>query len=172
MSLSEPWSFGSREIKNVCEDTIEFVFDYTPGLPATLLAMPVIFALIPSTLRKARVKSSHILRIFYYSLIAPLAIIFVWIVTYFSLRMLDLRSISRLILPSKWQIDDYHSFISSLIYDMLPGMILVIPCTLWMVFWWHQACKHYLKLKETRSIVLLLTIVLLLLATAIEMNSG
>lgn len=36
-----------------------------PGLPVALFAMPVIFALIPTTMRQARVRHRHIVRIFF-----------------------------------------------------------------------------------------------------------
>lgn len=166
---SQPWSYGVDDLAGAIGYIVKSTTKHMPGLPAVLLAMPMIFALIPTTLRKAKVKSSHILRIFSYSQIVPLVIACLWSSTYLELLAMEYHRIADRINPLHWQGHVTPSFATTLINEILPGVALVLPCTIWMSYWWYAACKHYLKLKQAGLITILLTTVLFLFAAAIDM---
>ena len=163
------WSYGLGHAADSVAHIIQITLKRMPGLPAALLAMPLIFSLMPTTLRQARVKRTHILRIFIYSLIAPFVIACLWCAIYFAFHELGLYKATSLINPYHWRNPYTTSVLIIFIYQLLPGMALIIPCTIWMAYWWHQACKQYLQLKETRLIIILLTVVLFLFATLLEL---
>ncbi len=140
-----------------------------PGLPVALLAMPVIFALIPTTLRQARVRRGHIVRIFFYSLIVPITLTCAWFAVHLVLNIIGLDRLSGPINPFHWRGHVGSSVLTTFLLQLLPGMALVLPCTLWMANWWYLACRRYLQLEHAGRTTALLTLILFLLATITEL---
>ncbi len=148
----------------------------TPGVLVCLFAMPVIFALIPTTLRQARVKPAHIVRIFSYSLVAPMCVVASWLSVYFSLKLAGLTAAAAILAPRKWthvspwprSFPPNVSLTRIMLADVMPGAALVAVCVLWMTLWWLMACRRYLKLDQPRLVVSVLSLILILLALAAE----
>ncbi len=140
-----------------------------PGLPVALFAMPVIFALIPTTLRQARVRRGHIVRIFFYSLVVPITIACVWCAANLVLLVIGLDQLADAIDPFYWRGHVGASVLTTFFWQRLPGMALVLPCTLWMANWWFLACRRYLQLEHAGRTTALLTLILFLLATITEL---
>ncbi len=140
-----------------------------PGLPVALFAMPVIFALIPTTLRQARVRRGHIVRIFFYSLIVPITLTCAWFAVHLVLNIIGLDRLSGPINPFHWRGHVGASVRTTFLFQLLPGMALVLPCTLWMANWWYLACRRYLQLQQPGRVAVLLSVILVLLSTIVEL---
>ena len=140
-----------------------------PGLPVALFAMPVIFALIPITLRQARVRRRHIVRIFFYSLVAPITIACAWCAVNLMLLIIGLDRLADAIDPVYWRGQVGSSVLTTFLFQLLPGMALVLPCTVWMANWWYLACRRYLQLERPGRVTAVLTLILFLLATITEL---
>ncbi len=139
-----------------------------PGLPVALFAMPVIFALIPITLRHARVRRGHIVRIFFYSLVVPITIACAWCAANLMLLIIGLDRLADAIDPVYWRGHVGSSVLTTFLFQLLPGMALVLPCTVWMANWWYLACRRYLQLEHAGQVTAVLTLILFLLATIAE----
>ena len=74
-----------------------------PGLPVALMAMPLIFALIATTLRQARVRRRHIVRIFFYSLVVPITIACAWCAANLIFVTIGLDRLADAIDPFYWR---------------------------------------------------------------------
>ena len=142
---------------------------FMPGLPVALFAMPIIFALIPTTLRQARVRRQHVVRIFFYSLVAPITIACVWCIANLVLLVIGLDQFADAIDPFYWRDRPGSSVLTTFLFQLLPGMAFVIPCTIWMANWWYLGCRGYLQLEHAGRIAVLLTLILFLLATITEL---
>ncbi|MEE8154899.1 MAG: hypothetical protein V3T53_08040, partial [Phycisphaerales bacterium] len=140
-----------------------------PGLPVALFTMPVIFALIPTTLRQSRVRRGHIVRIFSYSLVVPITIACAWCAVNLMLLIIGLDQLADAIDPFYWRGHVGSSVLATFLLQLLPGMALVLPCTLWMANWWYLACRRYLQLEHAGRITAVLTLILFLLATITEL---
>ena len=140
-----------------------------PGLPVALFAMPVIFALIPTTLRQARVRRRHIVRIFFYSLIVPITIACAWCAVKLILHIIGLNGLADAVDPFYWRRHVGSSVLTTFLLQLLPGMALVLPCTVWMANWWYLGCRRYLQLEHAGRITAVLTLILFLLATIAEL---
>ena len=140
-----------------------------PGLPVALFAMPVIFALIPTTMRQARVRRRHIVRIFFYSLIVPITIACAWCAVKLILHIIGLNGLADAIDPFYWRRHVGSSVLTTFLLQLLPGMALVLPCTVWMANWWYLGCRRYLQLEHAGRITAVLTLILFLLATIAEL---
>lgn len=140
-----------------------------PGLPVALFAMPVIFALIPTTMRQARVRRRHIVRIFFYSLIVPITIACAWCAVKLILHIVGLNGLADAIDPFYWRRHVGSSVLTTFLLQLLPGMALVLPCTVWMANWWYLGCRRYLQLEHAGRITAVLTLILFLLATIAEL---
>ena len=140
-----------------------------PGLPVALFAMPIIFALVPTTLRQARVRRRHIVRIFFYSLVVPIAIACAWCIVNMVLLAVGLEGLADAIDPFHWRGHVGTSPLGTMILQELPGMAIVLPCTFWMANWWYLACRRYLQLQQPGQVALLLSVILVLLASIVEL---
>ena len=61
------------------------------------------------------------------------------------------------------------SVLTTFLFQLLPGMALVLPCTVWMANWWYLACRRYLQLERPGRVTAVLTLILFLLATITEL---
>ncbi len=165
--------------KLIVESAIEsplWLVRQTPGVLVCLFAMPMIFALIPTTLRQARVKPAHIVRIFFYSLVAPMGVVALWLSVSFALKLAGLTPAAAILDPRKWAdasrwphvFPPNASVTRIMLADVMPGAALVPVCVLWMTLWWLMACRHYLRLDQPRLVVSVLSLILILLALAAE----
>ena len=146
------------------------ILNWLPGLVVAMLAMPVVFALIPATLSHARVKRSHIARIFIYSLVAPTCVAILWTGLYCGVHLAGFHDLEDWLDPREWA--RYPpispSVARNLVIGLMPGLLLALACVTWMTMWWYRACCDYLQLDRPRTIVGVLALVLLLASIAAE----
>lgn len=124
------------------------------------ILMPLLFLLLPQTLRTARVRPRHRIRIWLYGLPSLLAIICVplvvsdaldgiqllrWRTTYFSGSAIDWDSLQQFM----WE--------NSGTAEALLGC-------LWLLLWWSLACSRYLRLPRAWWIAIALLAISLMLA--------
>ncbi|MCH8210875.1 MAG: hypothetical protein IIB99_05825 [Planctomycetes bacterium] len=162
-------SFWRDEIVETTLRTPRTFMRLMPGLPVALFAMPVIFALIPITLRQARVRRRHIVRIFFYSLVAPITIACAWCAVNLMLLIIGLDRLADAIDPFYWRGHVGSSVLTTFLFQLLPGMAIVLPCTVWMANWWYLGCRRYLQLERPGRVTAVLTLILFLLATITEL---
>lgn len=162
------WSYWVETIWNALGSWLLYVVYLMPGLPVALFAMPVIFALIPTTLRQSKVRKGHIFRIFLYSLIAPLGIGCMLCTTYLALMSMGMDATAEVFDPLSWKGRAGVSALKNFLFSLLPGVALFIPCVLWMAMWWFHACKHYLELPKPGLVAVALSVVLFLSAAVVE----
>ena len=162
-------SFWQDEILGTALRIPRTLIPLMPGLPVALFAMPVIFALIPTTLHQSRVRRRHIVRVYFYSLVVPMAIACAWCAVYLMFNMTGLDRLSGAIDPFRWRGHVGSSVLTNFFWQLLPGMAFVLPCTLWMANWWNLGCHRYLQLEHAGRITALLTLILFLLATITEL---
>ncbi|MCZ6834724.1 MAG: hypothetical protein O7G85_03025 [Planctomycetota bacterium] len=111
------------------------------------LIAPLVFLVLPVTMRMAKVRRVHVYRIFVYGLL-------------FSTLALSLHILAR-VLPEL-----QYRFIPtwiSIVFDWLARISLVAFLPLMMI-WWHVAIKTYLQMKGSFKIWLAITLIALLTA--------
>ncbi len=125
----------------------------------TFLLVPLAFFLLPVSLRRAKVRRAHIMRIQAYALALIVPILGLWSLTQTAVVLLDHADSS---LVWKFDLDD------------LPfGPITACFTTAWLLWAWHAAVKHYLRLPHALPVALaMLTIAALTAATAAALLYG
>jgi len=117
------------------------------GILTWLLVMPLLFVVLPITLRETKIQPRHLVRITCYSLFVPILVIKAWVL----LMMVDLaipeqdRIISSWINPWvwKWNIGFYGLF-TEFVVNLLVSIIFAI----WWGIWWVYADRNYLQLRN------------------------
>jgi hypothetical protein len=104
------------------------------GLLVTLV-MPAAFIALPQTLRRAKVRRGHIVRVFLYSLVAFPFLLAVW-------------SGSLWVVVGGWRSIPYE-FLQTRFLQQHEGTILTFMCFLWLLAWWGTAVKYYLRLPRS-----------------------
>lgn len=146
------------------------LFDRVPGLAVVLFTMPLLFVMVPVTLRRAKVRGAHVLRIWMYSLAWPACVGALWLGCELLTEIFDWYAVNRIMDPWEWipYADAYANWRMLLLYDWLPGTAVLTIACVWMGVWWVTACRQYLCIERPGRFVALLTIVLWLLAFTVE----
>lgn len=142
-------------------DAIWIVGNLVPGALLAAVAMPLAFVLLPQTLRRARVRRGHVVRIWLYSLFGPLTLAGVWSVLVLDAILLDLGSLAAALNPLEWERAlRWRSFpFVTVISGAVPGTLLLVLLMTWLAHWWSSACRSYLKLPHSGWVVLALCVV-------------
>ncbi|MCP3905204.1 MAG: hypothetical protein GY715_16385 [Planctomycetes bacterium] len=134
------------------------VFEQGPGAMVMLVGMPLAFLVIPTTLREARVRPVHVLRIWLYSLVVPILIGLAYMTMQLVGWRMRISFIERELSPWWWaqQIPFGKGVLLHVLRMSGPSLALAVGLSAWFGFWWHAACRSYLALRTTRRIVLTL----------------
>jgi hypothetical protein len=136
-----------------------------------LVAMPLLFLLLPATLRRARVRPAHVVRIWIYSLALPALLGATYLVAYVGASASGAHGFARAIDPWRWipwpvaqQSINMH-----VLGAVFPRLFLVAIFLAWVIPWWWIACARYLRLERPGTIAVLLGVIVALAATLVEM---
>ncbi|MHC4414108.1 MAG: hypothetical protein ACYS0G_02360 [Planctomycetota bacterium] len=142
-----------------------------PGPLVALAAMPLAFASLHATLGKARVRPAQILRIWLYSLLAPLTLAGLWVILQVALPRIGLHTVADMLHPWTWARALRRGDPSWLgtISPALPGLAASGVCVAWLALWWACACRLYLRLDQTGRIVGVLAVMVLLAAVTTQL---
>lgn len=140
-----------------------------PGPLVVLLGMPLLFLLLPVTLQKAKIRRTHVLRIWLYSLIAPMLVFLIWCL------MLNLTwrpgwvEYTWILNPWAWlgHFGAAERYVY-LIWSSLVGIAIALACVWWVSRWWLKACEDYLELPEARLIVRVMVLILFMTAVVVQ----
>lgn len=134
---------------------------WTAFTPLSLLAvlaamfMPLTFLLLPDSLPKARVRRSHLVRIWAYGLIAlPVVVSLTDVVVWAGDRAWGL------IVES----DSMEYSLGIYTFAEIRWWILLGLVCLWLLAWWGVACRRYLRLPHSRAVAPVMLFVSLLLS--------
>lgn len=142
-----------------------------PGLVVALAAMPAAFALLPQTLRRARVRRAHVARIWLYSLFCPLTVAAFWTLVLLVGANLGLDALVEAMNPWEWARGLGPMGLRSVRFFAapLPGIVASALVLAWLTVWWWSACRSYLRLPRSGLIVLALSLTVGLAALAAQL---
>lgn len=153
---------------------LEMLLRLLPGPVLALSAMPLAFAAVPFTLRRARVRRGHILRIWVYSWIAPGLALFLWAGLCLALEPWAPVS-AALLNPWAWsdalarRMQALGTFLPFVLRHHLPGLVLSGLAAGWMFLWCGAACRFYLRLPSGGAVAGAIGLMLLCAALAVQM---
>ena len=138
-----------------------------------LFGMPLLFALLPTTLRQARVRPAHIVRIGFYALVGPAVLATGWAGLHAALALIGAGGWAGVLDPQHWGrgVDGRdHGWILAAASEILGPLLMILIATGWSVVWWRRACRVYLRLPAPDTIVFSLALILILAALAVELR--
>jgi hypothetical protein len=154
VSLNSVWPLGRDSKYNLWRFGNRFLGIYIRPLElvaiGTSLLMPLTFVLLRTTLNRARVKRSHVARVWVYGLVwLPLMLHLPGLLTGVTL-LLDTSLIALIhhvqaVTRLTWRLNTLDPFIT-----------LVAVC-LWQAIWWTLACNRYLRLPHALAIGAMMT---------------
>ena len=152
-------------------DTCVAVAILLPGPVVALVAMPAAFALLPQTLRRARVRRAHVARIWLYSLFAPLSVAVLWTLFLLVASNLGLDALIDAVNPWEWARGFGPMGLRSVRFfaEPLPGVVASMLILAWLTVWWRSACRSYLRLPSSGWIVLALSLTVGLAALSVQL---
>jgi len=135
------------------------------GPAVVVVSMPMVFGLIPVTLRGSRVRAAHVVRIGLFSIVGALMIFLIHTAMALLARACGLLTMSRVISPWDWR---WLGTWNATWVDQLAGSLIVtLLLAGWVWWWWACACHHYLRLQRPwRTAAVLAGIGLLLAVNA------
>jgi len=134
-----------------------------------LLLMPATFCLIPVTLRQARVRMRHVMRIWLYGWGLPCIVAFTWVMIQMLLHLTQLEEYGDWINPWLWPI--YRWDIGLYLgHYLIVGMGLGVIAAAWMTLWWSIACRRYLKLPRAPLIAILMAAITVLIGAYVHLH--
>ena len=138
-----------------------------PGWVVAVLVTPLVFALLPQTLGRARVRPAHIVRIWLYSLLLPFTALGLWAALQALLAAAGWEDAALSFNP--WVLADQISARRhpdlALFAGTLPGFGLALLYVGWGAYWSWCGCRLYLRLEQPGRVVALLTAIVLLAAS-------
>lgn len=151
--------FNSRQWSDIFSQLLVFGASPRDVVPAALwwtiwwFLVPPLFLLLPHSLRRAKVRNAHLVRIFLYSLVLlPLA--------------LGALQVPRTALI----LADFSYHTTRAEQSIIWGAVVLLQVLFFgslLAFFWSRACRHYLKLPNSFAIGAALSIVALLVTLAI-----
>jgi hypothetical protein len=142
----------------------EGIVTAVPGFLVAVLATPLVFALLPHTLARARVRPAHIVRIWFYSLLLPFTVLGSWAAVQAVLAAVGWGKAATTFNPwllaegiSPWQ----HPVLAW-IAPVLPDLGLLLLYAGWGACWSWCGCRFYLRLERPGRVVAALTLIVVL----------
>lgn len=124
----------------------------------TVLLVPFTFALLPVTLRRARVRRGHLARIWAYSL--------AWIPLAFGASGLVVQVLKILDFIGRMLGKSWPWFSITIDHLRLRGAWITLAAAgIWSALWWSLAARRYLRLPHATAIGLVMTALAMLLVT-------
>jgi hypothetical protein len=134
----------------------------------TLLIMPLTFLLIPTTLRRSRVRFGHVCRIALYGLVLPVVVAITWCIAQFAFHAAPLEDVGALINPWQWRF--WHALSPDLaLHDFVIAAGLAVLLAAWLAYWWYAATARYLRLKTPLRVVGVMMFVSLLAGVTVHL---
>ncbi len=161
-------AYGGREL-------VEGIGIAVPGLLVAVLATPLVFAVLPQTLGKARVRPAHIVRMWMYSLLLPFTALGLWAAVQALLAAAGWPDAAISFNP--WALADQiaagffpgpHAGLAWFL-GMLPGFGLALLFVGWGAYWSWCCCRLYLRLEQPGRVVVVLTTIVLLAASCAQL---
>lgn len=144
------------------------VAHFVPGVLGAALVMPVLFLLMPTSVRRARVRRAHVIRVWLYSLVAPALIVALWGGLYLVASAIH-WSVADVVSPWRWfRRGRPDSVLGMLAIRWLPPVVCLGLLVAWLVRWWALACRWYLRLDHARWIAVLFGVITLALGLLVE----
>jgi hypothetical protein len=177
-SLFVVWPGGTAVRSDLLELTAYAAWDICvavaillPGPVVTLAAMPAAFALLPQTLRRARVRRAHVMRIWLYSLFAPFTVAAFYTLFLLAAANLGLDTLIDFVNPWEWSrgLGVVGLRIGRIFAEPLPGVVASVAILAWLTVWWRSACRSYLRLPRSGWIVLSLSLAVGLAAVTAQL---
>ncbi|MCH6551563.1 MAG: hypothetical protein IH804_06065 [Planctomycetes bacterium] len=141
-----------------------------PGLLVAIVASLLVFVLLPQPLGQARVRPAHIVRIWLYSLLMPLAALGLWAALQSLLIAMGWEAVAGALDPWVWAGRISCGRHPDLLWfaGTMPGLIMALLYVGWSAYWYWCGCRLYLRLDQPGRVVGALTAVVLLAATCVE----
>jgi hypothetical protein len=139
-----------------------YVFVCT-GLELVLVA-PLCFFLLPVTLRRAKVRKVHLLRIAAWSMVVPPLLLQV-VTSLVSVADGALLLVYSLVGSNAWSTP--HAVMGWSWENR--GGVFLMGTALWVWAWWSAACRYYLKLPRARGVAFAMVLIGALLAVCIAL---
>ncbi len=163
------WAYWEPLIVEAAQDAPTIVWMRVSGALFTLVGMPIVFALLPATLRRGRVRPAHLLRIWMYSLSFLTVLAIIWLAMEAVCDWLGLQRVQDIIDPWRWYRSTWSRPGEPFLHAFVPGAVVAAVSTVWMVCFWYWAVKRYLKLPHAAGICLLLGVIVFCIAIFVEM---
>ncbi|HYE63258.1 MAG TPA: hypothetical protein VD997_14780 [Phycisphaerales bacterium] len=122
-----------------------------------LLITPFTFVLLPNTLRAAKVRKRHLVRITAWSIIVPPLLL-----------SLVSGAISLAKTIETWSAGDWAGRVTHF-ESRFEGRLICVVAIAWVALWWFYACRDYLKLPRALAIAGAMITIATLLAVLITM---
>jgi hypothetical protein len=136
------------------------------GLLVALLATPLVFLLLPHTLAQAKVRPAHIVRIWFYSLLFPLAVLGAWAFGQAVLLAAGWDAVAERLNP--WLLAGTISWVDHpMLASLGPNVVgvgLLLFYAGWGAYWSWCGCRFYLRLAQPGRVVAALTLIVILAA--------
>lgn len=158
------WAYWRDLVVEAAGDAPRIVWMRVSGALFVLVGMPIAFALLPTTLRRARVRRAHILRIWMYSLSFLTVLAIGWLLLEAVCDWLDLYAALDIIDPWRW----YSSWDDPIRSAAVPGATVAGLATLWMMIFWYCAVRFYLRLRHAALVSISLGLIVYGIALLIE----
>jgi len=136
--------------------------DHLIGPIVVVVSMPFVFGLIPMTLRGARVRRHHIIRIGLFSAVGALMFFLFHTCLTNVLGILEFKTLSRAITPWEWRW--LGTWNATWVDELIGALVSTVLVSDWIWWWWACACNHYLRLQRPWRTAAVLTGIGLLLA--------
>ena len=139
--------------------------DHLIGPIVMVASMPLVFGLIPMTLRGARVRRQHIIRIGLFSFVGALMMFLAHTFLTNILDTFEFKALSRAITPWEWRW--IGAWNATWVDELLGSAVSTVLLSGWVWWWWACACEQYLRLRKPwRTAMVLIGIGLLLAVNA------
>ncbi|MCK4873387.1 MAG: hypothetical protein KAS72_11735 [Phycisphaerales bacterium] len=151
---------------------MEFLFMHTAAAIMSLV-MPISLVCAPATLRRAKVRVVHIVRIWAYSMFLLLS---VWVLYIASWAAIDGVCIRHGVWPAAETLvmaydpgnREFACLLDRPLDRLMGGTIEALVVGVWMWWWRTCACTRYLKIQQPRLAVALLTLISLLAGATVQ----
>jgi hypothetical protein len=159
------WPFTDNSVRDAWSPVWSTVHPLALAALLTFVLMPLSFLLLPVSLRRAKVRRAHLVRIAVYAL--PLWILLCDLPV-LSMACIEIAGEASTELGWRWDRSAALDFIATNRWRYLLAATVLL-----LALWWWQAAKHYLKLPHTLLVALLMAALSAALATvAILLTPG
>lgn len=110
------------------------------------ILMPVLFMVVSSLRRHSDLRNRHLMRVMFYSLVAPIWLIAIWCVPFFGLLLFNRPHLAVYLTPYGYQrlVPQQVWLTPILLYPLL-----TIAFGVFLSYWWFCACRSYFRLRRS-----------------------